>query len=272
MSSHKECGKENIRRKIKKVIGDFRVARGNIEKTRIGLNEAAEVIDENIPGFEKLYNYYGRYYVRPSGPLAGLHGGTLVTTLISACKVSNEVRKRSEALSDVENVRFVTTVTTSGSIKPVLTDITKTLATTYGSDEAKEFAKTFDIPTPYDNQRDLGSKLSEIDMRLKTKLDGAWQTLKDRSKKDRFLQATSSMRDLISDTLQVLAPDEVIVRRPWFKPETDDGRPSHRQRARYAMVGKNDAIEYPDLIAINELSKYWWVLQKTKQICTLKTV
>lgn len=97
--------------------------------------------------------------------------------------------------------------------------------------------------------------LKQIELRLSVKLDGVWLTLRDRSKKDIFLQASSSMRELISDTLYTLAPNEKVEKTSWFKPETKNGKLSQRQRAYYSVVGNNNLIRLDDLTAIEELAK-----------------
>lgn len=111
-----------------------------------------------------------------------------------------------------------------------------------------------DEPSAHDRRTELSSRLKEIDARLSTKLDGAWQTLQDRSKDDRFLQAASSARELVSDLLHVLAPDDQVEAMEWFTPETKNGRPSQRQRAKFVIIGSNNILSEMELQPIYELS------------------
>lgn len=110
-------------------------------------------------------------------------------------------------------------------------------------------------PTAQDRLRELSSKLREIQEELATKLNGSWETLNDHSKNDRISQSAHSARDLVSDILIRLAPNEKVIEMDWFKPETEDGRPSQKQRAKYAILGKNTALSDSDLQPVQDLSK-----------------
>lgn len=97
--------------------------------------------------------------------------------------------------------------------------------------------------------------MSAIESRLSIKLEGSWQTLQDTSKVDRHLQAASSARELISDLLHTLSPDEKVYLMTWFKSKTSNGKPTQKQRARYAMLGSNTNLNEETLEPIYELSK-----------------
>jgi hypothetical protein len=43
------------------------------------------------------------------------------------------------------------------------------------------------------------------------------------------------VREIIATLLRTLAPDEVVKSQSWFKPESNDGRPTQKQRARFVM-------------------------------------
>lgn len=218
------------------------------------LNQASQEIDEYMSQYRFFEDYYGKYYVPIGGSFADLYGGSLSTLLISACAASDRVRARTEELGGVTS-GFVASITSSGTLIPAIYDVTRDVADKFGSEDAKKLVVKWEMPSAFDNQRNLGTRLRKVEPRLETKLNGAWQTLRDHSKMDRFLQAGSSMRELISDTLHLLAPDEEVRSMSWFRPETEDGKPTQRQRAYYAMVGKNNEIDQDDLIATEELSK-----------------
>lgn len=118
-----------------------------------------------------------------------------------------------------------------------------------------QYTEILKDPTPRDRRNELSAKLSVINSRLPKKLEGAWQTLQDHSKVDRFLQAASSIRDLISDFLKTLAPDDNVKSMKWFQPETQTGKPSQKQRARYTMLGSNLELEDEELIPIYTMSE-----------------
>jgi len=109
-------------------------------------------------------------------------------------------------------------------------------------------------PTAQDRLTELSPKLLGIGEELSTKLNGAWETLNDFSKDDRVSQSAHSARDLVSAILTKLAPDEKVMEMEWFKPETPTGRPSQKQLAKYAILGRNTALSDPDLQPIHDLS------------------
>lgn len=114
--------------------------------------------------------------------------------------------------------------------------------------------KVLTEPSAPDRQKMLSSELTVINPRLSVKLNGAWETLYDRSKQDRFLQAASSARDLISDLLEIMAPDCEVKAMDWFIPNPQTkGRPTQKQRARFAILGKNKTIREEELRTIYEL-------------------
>lgn len=87
-------------------------------------------------------------------------------------------------------------------------------------------------PTAQERLAELSPRLSEIGKELSAKLNGAWETLRNSSNDDRVSQASHSARELISDILLRLAPDESVMEMEWFKPDTPNGRPTQRQRAK----------------------------------------
>jgi hypothetical protein len=110
-------------------------------------------------------------------------------------------------------------------------------------------------PTPRDRHSELSAKLTKIEAGLTKKLDGAWDTLQNDTNEDRFSQAAHSAREVISDLLDRLAPNERVMTVDWFKPERDNGNPTHFQRAKYAIIGSNRNLKDEDLKPIDDLSK-----------------
>jgi hypothetical protein len=123
--------------------------------------------------------------------------------------------------------------------------------------DAKPIENTIkEIGEPSAKQRKelLLTKLSETKPELSRKLDGGWQVLYDTSKVDRFSQSATSVREIISDLLQILAPDKEVKAMSWFKIETEDGKPTQKQRAKFAILGINNELSDEDLESIYALS------------------
>ena len=109
---------------------------------------------------------------------------------------------------------------------------------------------------------------SEFEIKL---LDASIASLNDKGNKLRYNNFAYSIRELSRHFLRNLSPDEKIKQCPWFKKETCDGKPSRRQRIKYAIQGgltdgmlKESGLDIDELEdyiksisdTINELSKY----------------
>jgi hypothetical protein len=92
----------------------------------------------------------------------------------------------------------------------------------------------------------IADLLKTVDEKLSQQFIGMWQTYLDDTKKDRAKQAGHSMNEVISILLQKLSDDNDIIKCDWFKPETDNKKPSQRQRAKYAILGKTDIKSLPE--------------------------
>ncbi|WCA62367.1 hypothetical protein G6M16_024295 (plasmid) [Agrobacterium tumefaciens] len=91
----------------------------------------------------------------------------------------------------------------------------------------------------------------------------------------RLSQFASGFRELYGHSLHAMAPDDQIRASSWFQPETQDGRPTRRQRVRYLIQGGIadpilaelgfDAGEIHGAVisVIDELSKYTHVRPTT---------
>lgn len=110
-------------------------------------------------------------------------------------------------------------------------------------------------PSAQTRTEELTTKLNSIKPQLSTKLNGAWQTLMDPTNIDRVSQAANSTRELISDFLKTIVQDDKVKLAKWFKIETETGAPSQGQRAKYAIVGKNEMLHDEILTPIADLSK-----------------
>lgn len=228
---------------IEKAITLRKFTLEDISNARKNLDEATELIKYDITRLDQIGGIFANNIAfLPTNPVT--EGSVDIMTNLSRHDLEAAQFLASTSKSIKTNTdRFRGTVIVSGSM---VSSMATTAIHVADSMENKEVIQPFIIkirePTVRDREIKLSSKLSEIDNRLATKLEGAWQTLHDVSKADRFLQAASSARELISDLLHLLSPDDQVKAVPWFKKETERGDPTHRQRARYAMLGKNNAL------------------------------
>lgn len=94
----------------------------------------------------------------------------------------------------------------------------------------------------------------------------------------RLSHFAAGLRELYGHTLQKMAPDDEIKACTWFTPETQDGRPTRRQRVRFGIQGgMSDAavtalgvdigeIHGEVLAVIDGLSKYTHVRPNTIEV------
>lgn len=94
----------------------------------------------------------------------------------------------------------------------------------------------------------------------------------------RLAQFAGGLRELYGHTLHSMAPDDDVKACEWFRPETQDGRPTRRQRIRFSIQGgmldetvealRVDTAEiYGEILAvIDELSKFTHVRPDTMEI------
>ena|GEM_PF-2963376 len=122
--------------------------------------------------------------------------------------------------------------------------------------QIKEVIEDLKLPTPFEKRKQLESELREIDERIANIYVGAWQTINDTSKKDRFRQASHSMKDLLSQFLDLLAPAEKVKNAEWYIPENTSKKPTQRQRARYTIIGvrSEDKMHEEDIEMIENIA------------------
>jgi Predicted pPIWI-associating nuclease len=68
-------------------------------------------------------------------------------------------------------------------------------------------------------------------------LEGARRALADRDNPLRLNFFSTAMRILFEHMMDTLAPNEIVVRSSWFKPEKADGKPTRGQRIEFAIQG-----------------------------------
>jgi hypothetical protein len=110
------------------------------------------------------------------------------------------------------------------------------------------------FPSPTEQREEISAELKDIQPRLAEKFDGAWKTLNEKTNPDRFRQAAHSMREVLSESVQILAPDEDVAKAGWFK-KSGEKKPTQRQRVKFAIIGnrKEETIAEEDIDTITRL-------------------
>ena len=120
----------------------------------------------------------------------------------------------------------------------------------------------YQIPRFVDDARKetIGVLLSSLEPELERKRKGAWQTFRGESQ-DKLSQAMSSMREVLRQLLDLLAPENDILRTPWYsKPLKGSTAVTRKMRIRFALARTDLKVSHSTLELIDSLSE---VVEKT---------
>ena len=96
--------------------------------------------------------------------------------------------------------------------------------------------------------------LGNLEPELERKRQGSWQTFQGKSQ-DRLSQAMSSMREVLRQLLDILAPEEDIPKAPWYsKPRQGGNAITRKMRVRYALAGNSPNVSQSTLKLIESLA------------------
>ena len=259
--------REAIIRETKKAIKNYSVVKEEISKARGDLDTIEGTIDENIDTLDKatkLFEALPEEQVTNPSPVLGSFIDSESELAGSACAHSEYFKDRFQRISDETDLLIGTTTVADSSgntIMNVSSFAAKTVAPHYP--QIKELMRELELPSPFEKRKELEYELRKIDERLANMFVGAWQTLRDTSKRDRYRQASTSMRELLSQFLDLLAPPEEVKKADWYEPERDEERkkirkkPSRGARVKYAIIGgrSEKTIDEEDLKPIIALMK-----------------
>lgn len=98
---------------------------------------------------------------------------------------------------------------------------------------APEF-EAIDAPLTSDMQPAIYDALAKVDDRCAAYYAQAYLDLADPARIS-WIGTAHQVREAVATLLRTLAPDDEVKAETWFKPETKDGRPTHKQRVRHIM-------------------------------------
>ena len=96
--------------------------------------------------------------------------------------------------------------------------------------------------------------LMKLDPQLERKRQGAWQTLEG-STADKHAQAANSMRDVLSQLLDRLAPSAEVTKASWYKKPKQGNPVTRAMRVRWAIAGNLANVNSSTLEQIETLVK-----------------
>ena len=117
----------------------------------------------------------------------------------------------------------------------------------------KESTKPVSIPSTHTTVL-IQSFLEQISPDLEIKRSGAWQALEGGTQ-DGPAQAAYSMREVLRQLLDNLAPEADIQKAPWYKKPQKDPPVTRAMRIRYAITGTSDLESESTLSFINGMSE-----------------
>jgi hypothetical protein len=81
---------------------------------------------------------------------------------------------------------------------------------------------------------EIYTALSRVDQRCADYYAQAYLDLADLTRVS-WIGTAHQVREALATVLRTLAPDDQVKAMPWFKVQSDDGRPTHKQRVRYIL-------------------------------------
>jgi hypothetical protein len=241
----------DLESKKKITIEKLESARQNYRTVQIGLakiREGAEEIDKNVQqiltdvdkSLEVFHHIPDQVSIQPStGYSTFVNSSSLVSDQIydHSVRLKQTLEPLAQMTWSVATSAFSGATASSDLAFTAYETGVSVLASSLGSRGLREAVEKAKMPNPITERKALGARLNSIEPRLYEKFEGMWQTLTDTTKRDRFRQAAHSMREVISELLQVLAPEEQVKQAKWWKPETESKKPTQRQRVKYAIIG-----------------------------------
>lgn len=96
--------------------------------------------------------------------------------------------------------------------------------------------------------------LDDVDVELEQKRQGAWQTFHGTSQ-DGLSQAMHSMREVLRQLLDMLAPEEEVPRASWYdKPPKAKSLVTRKMRVRFALAGTSSTVSKSTLELVDSLA------------------
>lgn len=110
------------------------------------------------------------------------------------------------------------------------------------------------ISTGEHNTQELSNWLCSIDPILEDKRLGAWVTFKGNSP-DKIPQATLSMRELLRQLLDELAPDQDVKGASWYSEPPEEPKVTRKMKVRYILSGHSGTTSKSTVDFIDSLAK-----------------
>jgi len=234
--------RENILIKSEKAKQNYSAAKANLADVRENIDFYETKLDEEIEDLDKGIKIFEAI---PDEELLNPSPG-LYSAMASGSDIANNMYEHSKYYKnrveqfgiDISALNASTTVVdaSGNSLVDISRFTWKRVIARYPA--VADLHRELELPTKHGKRNKLEDELRKIDERFANMFVGAWQTLKDESKQDRWRQASHSMRDLLSQFLDFLAPPDEVRKAEWYSTEHKSSKPTQRQRAKYAIVGK----------------------------------
>ena len=248
-----------ILNEYKKTIENYSVVKKDVSKTRANLDFIEVKMDESLDKLDKatkLFKALPEEQVTNPSPVLGsfiASGSELAGSIYAHSKYYKDSYHRVKEETDLLIGTAAVADSSFNTMLNVSSSAAKVVVLQYPPIE--ELLRELDLPSPHEKRKELEAELEKIDYRLANTFWGAWQTIRDASKQDRYRQAAHSMRDLLSQFLDILAPPEEVKKATWYVPEHNSKKPTRGQRVKYAIMGgmTEKTLDEKDLKLINDL-------------------
>ena len=95
--------------------------------------------------------------------------------------------------------------------------------------------------------------LENIDPELELKRAGAWEAVES-NRADSRAQASHSMREVLRQLLDKLAPTKEVLKTPWYKKPESGASVTRAMRIRYALAGVSDVASESTFSLVNDIA------------------
>jgi len=256
---------EEKRKSIVKNLSESRTNFTEAKKNITSVKMASNVIDSEIE--ESMDNTDRSIAFWKSFPKRELSNPGISSAIQSSYEVSQAsrahseyLRKRTEEMSGAMGsiIFTVGTGSTTSSMQPAA-DL-GVVVNLPDSEEKKMLYEQVSSPTESEKTNESRSRLESIDKRFGSNLlddfNGMWQIARNPHLSS-FQKASSHLgREIISELLSLLSPDEEVKKAEWFIPDqSNNGNPTMRQKAKFAVIGMKESSEQiEELKVIEEMS------------------
>lgn len=211
------------------------------QKRLVAAKEKNELVKEIFKKEKTLFNAIPEAaFNNPDPPLASFLG-TAAPIIENEYDFSDGLYNRATDFKTIGH--FVYQVATGASNAMVIDDLSDAYYDTQKyKPELKAIEQEYISRSPIERKEEIANRLAlEVSPKIKDMFILAWQSFLNESNQRGFILTAHAMREVLSEFLLLLAPDEKVRQKDWC--ELDQNKPTQRTRVRFAIFGNKEHDE-----------------------------